>query len=1418
VIISDLPVGGELLGYRVGALLGRGGMGVVFLAEDLRLGRSVALKLLAPSLAEDGGFRERFLAESRLAASLDHPCVVPIYEAGESAGRLFIAMRFVEGGDLRRRLRGGSLTAERAVRVCAQVADALDFAHARGLVHRDVKPSNVLLDGRDNVYLADFGLTRGLQEPQPPEPGLLGTIAYVAPEQIRGEKVDGRADEYSLACLLYECLVGAAPFARSTEAAVLFAHLEEEPPAPPGLERVMRTGLAKEPECRYATCAELVLAAAEALGLLDGTRSAVRKPSVLSGGAVCPFKGLAFFDRSDAEYFFGRERVVGEVVAQLAGSTVVGILGPSGVGKSSVLRAGVLPALSAGALPGSAGWRQVLVRPGAHPLAELRRALGGEELRDAVGEVAVGERIVVAIDQLEELFTSCEGEEERVAFLDELAAAARDQARRALVLASLRADFYGRLAAYQGFARLLSRSHVLVGPMDSDDLERAVAEPASRAGLEVERPLVDALVTAVSGEAGGLPLLSTMLLELWQAREGPVLRFDRYRASGGVRGAVARLAERAFAELGDEDRRIARGVMLRLVSGRETQFARRRVPLSEIQQIEGAEGVLTTLTDARLLTVDGGEVEVAHEALFREWPRLRRWLEEDLVGLRLHAHMADTAREWDASDRDPSDLYRGLRLAAALDWAGGHAGDVNTLEREFLDASRIAAEREDRRRRVQNRRLRRLAVGVSVLFVLGLVAAGVAEIQQRKADRARRTAQAIQLAANAQAALPTDPQVSTLLALQSLRVSETGQGARALREALPQLRELGTLDAGMFDPSARITAAFSPDSREIVTTDSGLYAQIWSTASHRQIAVITSPEPIVGAAFSPDGRSIVTIGSDGIPQVWSTATQTLVASFVAPPWQRTLVGQYLPAGSWFSPDGREIVAGGPDGSVRVWSVSSHRELGQLATPGVIADAAFSPDSTEVVTTGADGEARIFGTRSLRQLGVLASPSWLADAEFSPDGKEIVTGGADGAARIWSVRSHRQLSALGSPDETGISALFSPDGREVVTGSGDGTVRVWSVSDGRQLFVLPGQTGGLAPEFSPDGRVIVTANAEGTAALWRAEPVEQLKAFTEPGNEPLAGAAFAGDATRIVTISARGTARLWSAGTLRELRVLSAAAPARSRVVAVSPDGKEIVTMSAGGTARVWSDRTHKQLAVLPLGIPGWRGGVAFSDDGDAVAVVSGFQTARIWRARTQRQLTLSEADQGSNLQDVVFSPDGTKVLGVTGTAAYIWSADSGLLLTTIPLTTSPAITNAIWSPDGNAILTFGTQDSTARIWSTATHREIGAITEPDGTLNGVAFSPDGKQIVTASNDGTARIWNASTGVQLTAFTEPGNASVITAVFSPNGKQIVTASSDGATRIWSTELAGPIDTLKRIAETRVGRQLTTSERRAYLAGP
>jgi YVTN family beta-propeller protein len=292
-VVADSRIGTVLAGYRIEERIGRGGMSVVYRADHIRLKRKVALKLLVPELAEDAAFRERFLRESELAASLDHPNVVPIYDAGEIDGLLYIAMRYVEGTDLKALLRrDGALSPERAVVVAAQVARALDAAHERGLIHRDVKPSNILVAGREHCYLSDFGLSTSasdrsaLADPRQ----VVGTIDYVAPEQIRGEEVGGSADVYSLACLLYECLTGKVPFERASDVAVVYAHLEEPPPKTglsAELDAVLERGMAKEPAGRWDSAGALVEAAAASLGeAAPVLHRPVRKRRLLRIGAV----------------------------------------------------------------------------------------------------------------------------------------------------------------------------------------------------------------------------------------------------------------------------------------------------------------------------------------------------------------------------------------------------------------------------------------------------------------------------------------------------------------------------------------------------------------------------------------------------------------------------------------------------------------------------------------------------------------------------------------------------------------------------------------------------------------------------------------------------------------------------------------------------------------------------------------------------------------------------------------------------------------------------------------------------------------------------------------------------------------------------------------------------------------------------
>ncbi len=397
------------------------------------------------------------------------------------------------------------------------------------------------------------------------------------------------------------------------------------------------------------------------------------------------------------------------------------------------------------------------------------------------------QRILVAVDQFEEVFTLCPDEGERAAFIAALAEAATDPAGRAAVVVAVRADYYGRCAAYPELAELLGANHLLVGSMSTDEYRRAIEQPALRAGVRVDPALVDALVEDVEDEPGALPLLSTSLLELWRRRDGRRMTMAAYVETGGVRGAVARLAEEAYAALTEPQRDVIRGVMLRLAGpGEGDAIVRRRAPLSEFDAENPDVGqVLATLTTRRLVTVDEGTVEVAHEALLREWPRLRGWVEEDREGRRLRAHLIEAARGWESGGEDAGELYRGARLATAIDWTAGHSLELNELERRFLSESRAATDRESARQRRTNRRLRGLLVGTALFLVLALVAGALALVQRGRAEDAAVAAQTAATAAErsateataqrlgAQALVQKDLDLTLLLARQGTELDDS---------------------------------------------------------------------------------------------------------------------------------------------------------------------------------------------------------------------------------------------------------------------------------------------------------------------------------------------------------------------------------------------------------------------------------------------------------------------------------------------------------------------------------------------------------------------------------------------------------------------------------------------------------------------
>jgi WD40 repeat protein/tRNA A-37 threonylcarbamoyl transferase component Bud32 len=1366
VQVSDDPrVGTELAGYRIESLLGWGGMSVVYLAEDLRLKRRVALKLLASSLAEDESFRDRFLLESELAASIDHPNIVPIYEAGTTEDLLFIAMRYVEGRDLKERLQRGRLDPADAIGILGQVASALDAAHARGLVHRDVKPSNVLLDagarpdGSDHVYLADFGLTRRVAEEDGDDGHLMGTIDYIAPEQIAGGEVDGPADVYSLGCVLYECLVGQPPFRRDSDLAVVFAHLEAEPPAPSAhrpelpaeLDDVIARALAKEPEQRYPSCRELARAAlavtaeeasrlladaasraaagrsdlsdveAELAGKVVDLQLVREQERALAGPAtparvaaegICPFKGLASFEPVDADYFFGRERLVAELVARLVGAGFLGIVGPSGSGKSSVLRAGLLPALAGGVLPGSGGWRRLLLRPGERPLDELRRVLvsgAKDPLAEALDTLPPGGRLLLAVDQLEELQTACLSEAERAAFAHTLACAAADPEGRAVVVVALRADYYGRFAAYPRLAELLGANQVLVGPMQASELRRAVKLPAGQVGLRAEPELVDALVDDVEGEPGALPLLSTALLELWQKRQDNTLTLAAYRESGGVHGAVARLAEGTYARIPDERKAIVRAIMLRLVGGSEGQSpVRRRAPLAELdlERDRWAADVLATLAESRLVTVGEGSVEVAHEALLREWPRLREWIEEDSEGRRLRRHITRAATDWDAAGRDEGELYRGARLAAALDWSTDHAFELNELEREFVTESREASEQETRQARRTNRRLRGLLGGVAVLLAAA-VAGGIFALLQRGEARDAETAQLAQRL-GAQALVEEDLDLSLLLARQAVAIDDS-----------PQTR--GYLLAALLGAPKAIGIMDGPDDSELN-----------------------------GIALNPDGRTLAV-----------TDFYNRILFFDARTYEQ--IGEPLPVDVWvesvaYSPDGAMLAYGG-DHLVRLIDARSREELEWAGVQGFATRVAFTKDGSQLVVMTESGQIEIRDAVTLELSGSILPRGYMSSSiqsyfrpphfALTPDGRSLVTASDAGELTWWDLQRRRPTRTL--EIARGYHALaLSADGRTAAVGIAGG-VQLVDVRTGEKRTASAGFTG--SPNsllFSPDGRTVVSANDDGTVTLWdvgSAAPHETLRGHSH-GVQQLV---FSSDRKTLYTVSA-GNVIAWDLTGSRAFNHRFTFTHDRDfdrtydghpgkfsadgRLIAVGLKGKGIGLWNAG-------DLTRSGAPLLETG--GEVKALAFSPDGRVLAAVTRYGAVTIWDV-ARRSLRRESAAAGGYRMDVAFSPGGTTLVttGAVG-GVDLWDVETGADLGQIGEFSASGVALSA----SGALVAFAKSGGgvpRAEVWDVARRSLVASVEGgAEGDAFSVALSPDGRLLAVGGYPRLVRLWDVRTG-------------------------------------------------------------------------
>jgi len=1144
--------------------------------------------------------------------------------------------------------------------------------------------------------------------------------------------------------------------------------------------------------------------------------------------ASCPYVGLAAFAPTEAGWFFGRERLADELALSTRSQRFTVVSGPSGSGKSSLLRAGLLPRLDQAGAAGASGPPVVLLTPGPHPLDQCAIRLAGfgaesasvlhRELRadpralhlavcqalDARGEPESAE-LVLVVDQFEEVFTLCADGRERAAFISALLTAAGESNSRIRVVLGIRADFLGHCAQYPELVEALRDAQVAVAPMSTDELRRAVSMPAAAEGCTVEGALLARVVADAVGQPNALPLVSHSLRETWRRRRGNTLTLAGYEASGGIHYALARTAEALYENLTDGQRALARGILLRLVAlGDGTEDTKRRLARDELavdavnDTAADVRPVLETLAGARLITLDAEGVELTHEALLHAWPRLRGWINEDRVSLLIRQQLSEAATAWEREGRDQSALYRGDRLAAARDMAERTRDTpLGPRARQFLAASR----RQERR----VTRLRRTAlVAISTLALVATAFAGVAFQQQSKAQSERNDAIAGEVLAEAEQLQSTDPSLAAQLTLASYQLDPTGDGyTDLLNTENIALSSVLTGHAG-----AVYTVAYSPNGRVLATGSADGTVRLWHTGDAADPSLWTAPinmhaGKVYWLAYSPDGRTLAVADADGTVQLWNVTDPAHPVL-----WRTPLTGHAGHVFSVsFSADGKVLASAGVDHTVRLWNVAEPADATPIGSPIVepddVASANFSPVGRTLTIAGHDGTVRLLDVSDPAHPTALGTPlTWDGDvvysATFSPDGKFLAAASGDHTVRLWDVSDPAHPVVLGTPltghNDIVYGLAFSPDGKILATASADQTVRLWNLSDpadpveiGQPLVGHTSFVYWLA--FSPDGRTLASVSADGTARLWNI-PTTVLISGAHYVN-----VAFSPNGRLLAGVTTQ-TVALWNVANPAE-PVLDARLPVEDtkRIVwsEFSPDGRTLITTGRDGTARLWNvtDPAHPVAWGPPL-LPG--GGTVdmavFSPDGRFLATGSADGTVRLWNVANPAQATAVGkplAGLTASLFWIGFSPDGRTLAGTDSSDRLLmWNVAEParpVVLGHVVNTDTGGVEQGAFSSDGKVLATADI-DYTVRLWNVADPASVtsvgAALTGHTSWVYWVGYSPDGKTLASTGADGTVRLWNVAEPTRASELGRPltdHTAAIDDAAFSPNGQVLATASDD-----------------------------------------
>ncbi|MCF3605449.1 CHAT domain-containing protein [Planktothrix agardhii 1033] len=1113
-----------------------------------------------------------------------------------------------------------------------------------------------------------------------------------------------------------------------------------------------------------------------------------------------PYQGLAAFGEEDADFFFGQENFINKLVEVTQNQPLVGIIGPSGSGKSSVVFAGLIPNLRK-----QGNWLIEVFRPGKEPFLSLASALvkqlepeAGETqfLRESVGlasdfqqgritvkqvisrilERNPGKQLLLVADQLEELYTLCPVKEEQERFADELLAAIAQE--NITVVFTLRADFYGYVLSYRPFRDALQEyTPQLLSSMKREELQAAIELPAQKLEVQLEDNLTQRILDDVGEEPGNLPLLEFALTRLWEKQKNRELTHAAYEEIGGVKKAIANHAEQVYQKLSETEKQQAQRIFVQLVRpGEGTEDTRRVATRAEVGEENWNLVSYLAGYQARLVVTGRQEtedtVEVVHEALIREWLTLREWMNANREFRTWQERLKLSLREWKNNNQDVEWLLWGTLLTVAEDWLQKRADEMTQEERDFIQ---VSAKERDREKREIERRRRLTMMGLSGFSVIALGLTGMASFGLWKASINEING----LAQYSDALLSLDGSKAVKTSLKAfLQMRRTPwvnadthtQVELALLNIVSNVAAPNTLGGHAKWVNG---VSFSPDGKKLATASGDNTVKLWDTATGKEIKTLTGHTKSVNSvSFSPDGKQLATASGDNTVKLWDASSGKEI---------KTLTGHTDSVnGVSFSPNGKKLATGSRDNTVKLWDASSGKEIKTLIghTDSVLA-VSFSPGGKKLATASADNTVKLWDASSGKEIKTLTGHTdWVNGVSFSPDGKKLATASGDNTVKLWDASSGKEIKTLTRHTNWVNGVSFSPDGKKLATGSRDNTVKLWDASSGKEIKTLTGHTNWVnGVSFSPDGKKLATGSADNTVKLWDASSGKEIKTLT--GHTSWVWeVSFSPDGKKLATGSADNTVKLWDASSGKEIKTLIGHT---NSVLAVSfsPDGKKLATASGDNTVKLWDASSGKEIKTL-TGHTNWVYAVSFSPDGKKLATASGDNTVKLWDASSGKEIkTLTGHTDWVN--GVSFSPNGEKLATASADRTVkLWDVSSGKEIKTLTGHTN-YINSVSFSPDGKKLAT-ASADNTVKLWDVSSGKEIKTLTGHTNFVLAVSFSPDGKKLATASGDNTVKLWDASSGKEIKTLTGHTN-SVLAVSFSPDGKKLATASGDKTVRLW-----------------------------------